>query len=643
MAAFYLPFLFMIGIYLRIYHIARTRIRMHRFKERKRRPALCGTLDDNSDVAQTRELVERTRDPSINRHAPLAPQVSAASAVSAISHQTTPNNNSGSVRRTGSRYEPIHRTNCIASNAAQRGESHCRQEQSDSPERKPLDMSLNIDLETVNRALGISESARPPITVNPIAVVIDEFTSQAIYEARDCPDSFLEVELRPLEEKAVIVNHNSCSHKSEGAIPEAPIQVNSVRDDDVPLPKQVPDAPDFRALEDNTPDVADGRMNRFESSDTLQTPIINRRIASNENIHSFRPTTQVSNSISVSHNNINNHHEGSNGFAGRSSISRKLSSNVCGIAKDMRHTHFDPHPQITQTPIAQSAASTPNSVSKFAFNKENSPQIHVVPPKKKTSGLLARMSLRASALTAAKLKPKKRLQRQLSSTSMDECSEAPQSSSGSLPDVSTARPSCAGLEGLSPRSIRRTASNRSRPNGSFRATDPALSLSLLHGTTQLAAHVHNTLMVKSSGSDPHPRPKSPRHLSTTDSPQIKQQEQSRPRAATADPLSNPNALADGVANGNGSPLVRTRGKHVNKDIRQKMISKRERRAVRTVVVVTSAFCICWLPFFLFALLSPWCDHFGKKFCGIPEYVIVILNWLGYLNSLINPLIYTTVL
>ena len=45
--------------------------------------------------------------------------------------------------------------------------------------------------------------------------------------------------------------------------------------------------------------------------------------------------------------------------------------------------------------------------------------------------------------------------------------------------------------------------------------------------------------------------------------------------------------------------------------------------------------MCWLPFFVVALLMPLC-----KVCEPSKLVFSIFLWLGYLNSLLNPIIYT---
>lgn len=69
--------------------------------------------------------------------------------------------------------------------------------------------------------------------------------------------------------------------------------------------------------------------------------------------------------------------------------------------------------------------------------------------------------------------------------------------------------------------------------------------------------------------------------------------------------------------------------------RETLEAKRERKAAKTLAIITGAFVICWLPFFIMALLMPLCES-----CEINQYVASFFLWLGYFNSTLNPVIYT---
>ncbi|XP_065168637.1 5-hydroxytryptamine receptor-like [Atheta coriaria] len=75
---------------------------------------------------------------------------------------------------------------------------------------------------------------------------------------------------------------------------------------------------------------------------------------------------------------------------------------------------------------------------------------------------------------------------------------------------------------------------------------------------------------------------------------------------------------------------------VKKDKKETLEAKRERKAAKTLAIITGAFVMCWLPFFILALLMPLC---GEQ-CSISPYVISFSLWLGYFNSTLNPVIYT---
>ncbi|EFA10707.2 5-hydroxytryptamine receptor 2A-like Protein [Tribolium castaneum] len=70
--------------------------------------------------------------------------------------------------------------------------------------------------------------------------------------------------------------------------------------------------------------------------------------------------------------------------------------------------------------------------------------------------------------------------------------------------------------------------------------------------------------------------------------------------------------------------------------KESLEAKRERKAAKTLAIITGAFVMCWLPFFILALLMPLCG----AACTISEYISSFALWLGYFNSTLNPVIYT---
>ncbi|XP_045486164.1 octopamine receptor beta-3R [Pieris rapae] len=61
----------------------------------------------------------------------------------------------------------------------------------------------------------------------------------------------------------------------------------------------------------------------------------------------------------------------------------------------------------------------------------------------------------------------------------------------------------------------------------------------------------------------------------------------------------------------------------------------EHKAARTLGIIVGAFLLCWLPFFLWYVITNVC---GDP-CATPDAVVGALFWVGYFNSALNPLIY----
>ncbi|KAL8186228.1 UNVERIFIED_CONTAM: 5-hydroxytryptamine receptor 1E [Gekko kuhli] len=69
--------------------------------------------------------------------------------------------------------------------------------------------------------------------------------------------------------------------------------------------------------------------------------------------------------------------------------------------------------------------------------------------------------------------------------------------------------------------------------------------------------------------------------------------------------------------------------------RQQISSVRERKAARILGLILSAFILSWLPFFIKELIV------GVGLITVSMELGHFLTWLGYVNSLINPLLYTS--
>ncbi|EMP29929.1 5-hydroxytryptamine receptor 1D [Chelonia mydas] len=98
-------------------------------------------------------------------------------------------------------------------------------------------------------------------------------------------------------------------------------------------------------------------------------------------------------------------------------------------------------------------------------------------------------------------------------------------------------------------------------------------------------------------------------------------------------------LHEGNAHSGGSPVFinHVKIKLADSVLERKRISAaRERKATKTLGIILGAFIFCWLPFFVVTLVLPLC----QDACWFHPILLDFFTWLGYLNSLINPVIYT---
>ncbi|KAL2095096.1 hypothetical protein ACEWY4_009815 [Coilia grayii] len=70
--------------------------------------------------------------------------------------------------------------------------------------------------------------------------------------------------------------------------------------------------------------------------------------------------------------------------------------------------------------------------------------------------------------------------------------------------------------------------------------------------------------------------------------------------------------------------------------KKKMSQHKEKKATQMLAIVLGVFIICWLPFFITHILKTHCTS-----CVVPLEMYNAFTWLGYVNSAVNPIIYTT--
>ncbi|KAG8441081.1 hypothetical protein GDO86_006721 [Hymenochirus boettgeri] len=84
---------------------------------------------------------------------------------------------------------------------------------------------------------------------------------------------------------------------------------------------------------------------------------------------------------------------------------------------------------------------------------------------------------------------------------------------------------------------------------------------------------------------------------------------------------------------NGTPVPTNKSRRSSKRRPSGLLAIKEHKALKTLGIIMGIFTLCWLPFFVANIIKVFYSSF------VDDHVFLFLNWLGYINSGLNPIIY----